>query len=244
MLRSKGSKRCIDQVLDSELGQSEAKKVRSTTTPGTLRLMKDIECLENDDSIVLELGEEPGKVTVEYRVDQSFAAQCPNRFEVTVLKRYPHEAPLVCCLDQGFACRFIHDSGTVVHPAFGEEWNAICSLTNVVEALQAIRGMFLGLERSSTLSSQLFAPPPGPPPALSRSRSIGEGEEGSVEMDAEGAISDHHPSFDDDNRAPLVADDETSQTMMMLMTGDTHSHGDWGYADRATMSVEEEEEEE
>ena len=233
MLRSKGSKRCIDQVLDSELGQSEAKKVRSTTTPGTLRLMKDIECLENDDSIVLELGEEPGKVTVEYRVDQSFASQCPNRFEVTVLKRYPHEAPLVCCLDQGFACRFIHDSGTVVHPAFGEEWNAICSLTNVVEALQAIRGMFLGLERSSTLSSQLFALPPGPPPALSRSRSIGEGEEGHG----------HHP-FDDDNRAPLVADDETSQTMMMLMTGDTHSHGVWGstYTDRATMSVEEEEE--
>ena len=59
MLRAKKSKkRAMDGAeLDLEEHSGE-KKVKITPTPGILRLMKDIEALENEPNILLELCEE------------------------------------------------------------------------------------------------------------------------------------------------------------------------------------------
>ena len=131
-----------DSEFDSEPSE---KKTRFLPTPGSLRLMKDIEALENEPNIMLETCEDLSRVRVEYRVDQGRELQCPNRFEVAVAKRYPHAAPNVHCLDTGFVCKYIDENGLVHHSSLTKEWTAICSLTSVVEALQYIRNLFLNL---------------------------------------------------------------------------------------------------
>ena len=114
MIRSKGRNK--RQLEDSEFDtESSEKKTRFLPTPGSLRLMKDIEALENEPNIILETCEDLNRVHVEYRIDQGRKLQCPNRFEVAVAKRYPHEAPTVRCLDSGFICRFIDENGLVRH---------------------------------------------------------------------------------------------------------------------------------
>lgn len=176
MLRSK-KKRSLEED-PAEFEGSELKKGRATTTPGTLRLIKDMEDLENNASIVLEQPDEPCRVTVEYRVDPGISGRCPNRFEVTAPKRYPHDAPLVRCIDKGYACRFIDETGTVIHSGLREDWTAICTLGSVVQILQSIRGLFLNLQDGSTTeptdSSYLF----GNPNHFKRKLGIlGEGED-------------------------------------------------------------------
>ena len=91
MLRSK--KRVLDVgELDSALEEGLSKKSpRAMTTPGTLRLMKDLEELESNATVILEQNDGPNIVSMEYHVDQGFCGRCPNRFEVTVPKRYPHD---------------------------------------------------------------------------------------------------------------------------------------------------------
>ena len=149
MIRSKGrNKRPLE---DSEFDAE--KKMRFLPTPGSLRLMKDIEALENEPNIVLEMCEDLSRVKVEYRVDQGRELECPNRFEVLVAKRYPHDAPNVRCLDPGFVCRFIDENGLVHHSSLTEEWTAICSLTNIVEALQYIRSLFLNVNDPSAIET-------------------------------------------------------------------------------------------
>ena len=175
MLRAKKSKkRAMDGAeLDLEEHSGE-KKVKITPTPGILRLMKDIEALENEPNILLELCEEKNRVKLEYRVDQERIMHSPNRFEIFVAKRYPHEAPTVRCIDSGFVCRFIDEEGIVLHPYLREEWTAIFSLTNVVEAVQQIRVLFMNLNDPSaieTIDRSFFFAFPIPPPQRKRKNS-------------------------------------------------------------------------
>lgn len=192
MISAKGrNKRPLEDSSEFDLGDTPEKKTRYTPTPGTLRLMKDIEALENESNIVLETNrEDSSRVQVEYRVDQGREMQCPNRFEVAVAKRYPHDAPSVRCLDTGFVCRFIDESGLVHHLSLTEEWTAICSLTNVVEVLQHIRNLFLNLNDPSAIEtidrSYLFdVPIPPRRGSIDDRQGRGQGEEEALEVEME-----------------------------------------------------------
>ena len=143
----------------------------------TLRLMvKDLEELESNATVILEQNDGPNIVSMEYHVDQGFCGRCPNRFEVTVPKRYPHDPPVVRCIDDGFSCRFIDQKGVVMHQGLRNNWTAICTLGHVVQILQSIRSLFLGLHddaMDATDASYLFGKVPEAPIAQ-RSRSVGE----------------------------------------------------------------------
>ena len=176
MLRSK--KRVLDVgELDSALEEGLSKKSpRAMTTPGTLRLMKDLEELESNATVILEQNDGPNIVSMEYHVDQGFRGRCPNRFEVTVPKMYPHDPPVVRCIDDGFSCRFIDQKGVVMHQGLRNNWTAICTLGHVVQILQSIRSLFLSLHddtMDATDASYLFGKVPEAPIAQ-RSRSVGE----------------------------------------------------------------------
>ena len=179
MLRRKRS--LTEEEFDGIVEEGLPKKSpRAMTTPGTLRLLKDLEELEGNATVLLEQNDGPSKVSMEYRVDQGFRGSCPNRFEVTVLKRYPHDPPLVRCLDDGFHCRFIDEMGTVMHAGLSENWTAICTLESVVQILQSIRSLFLNLQDGGiepTDASFLFLSASEEASMLKRSRSVGEADQ-------------------------------------------------------------------
>ena len=55
---------------------------------------------------------------------------------------YPHNHPIVFCLNGGFSCPFILPTGEITHSSIREEWSAIGTLGTVVDILQSIRLMF------------------------------------------------------------------------------------------------------
>ena len=159
--------------------QEHSKRVRGAQTrPGDIRLQKDLVEVADLQHVVVEIGDEPSSVLVSFKSD-SFV-RCPNRFCVSVKRYYPCDAPIVTCLDSGFTSPFISATGTVFHRALSDEWSCICSLVNVLEALQQIRGIFHNIvvppdsNIESETYSQLYLPylPLLPPSIIQASLSL------------------------------------------------------------------------
>jgi len=162
----------------ASMAQEHSKRVRGAQTrPGDIRLQKDLVEVADLQHVVVEIGDEPSSVLVSFKSD-SFV-RCPNRFCVSVKRYYPCDAPIVTCLDSGFTSPFISPTGTVFHRALLDEWSCICSLVNVLEALQQIRGIFHNIvvppdSNESESYSQLYLPylPLLPPSIIQASLSL------------------------------------------------------------------------
>ena len=68
---------------------------------------------------------------------------CPVTFRISVAKYYPHDCPLVSCLNKGFSNVYIRPDGRVVHPDLSASgWSAVRSLSDVLDTLKSIALMF------------------------------------------------------------------------------------------------------
>lgn len=118
----------------------QIKRFRISTTPGEIRLQKDLIEIRDLQHVVLEYGDDPSNVILHYKYDS--CALCPNRFSISIKRFYPHDAPVVVCLDTGFTSPFITASGLVIHRALLEDWSALSSLATIIDSVQQIRQVF------------------------------------------------------------------------------------------------------
>ena len=103
--------------------------------------MKEV-CARTD--ISLHYPEESGSIILAFAINP-LLPYIPTTFRVSVPRFYPHNSPIVHCLDEGystrgnFACPYILPSGEIMHDGLGESWSAIGSLATVIDILQNIR---------------------------------------------------------------------------------------------------------
>lgn len=135
-------KRARDQIeaddADNSTGLSslegDLKKVRISYTPGQLRLLKDIEEAKQKFQLKVLQGESPSTCVLHLILSDGREV----RFQMTVPRYYPHNAPVVRCLDFYHILPFLDNNGIVVHRGLNEDWNAICSIDNVIQILQVV----------------------------------------------------------------------------------------------------------
>lgn len=133
-------KQTTDDSNESSISLSEQiKRFRITVTPGELRMQKDLTDLNNATGIEFEDLSQPATIVV--RFTDTLTA-CPNRFQIKVPRFYPHENPIVLCLDTGYRNKFINADGLLSHPSLGRDWTALGTLTTVLCILQNIRICF------------------------------------------------------------------------------------------------------
>jgi ubiquitin-protein ligase len=131
MRRKRGNE---DLSEESSLSE-QIKKVRITSTPGDLRLQNDLLDFQLIPSIQLHESQEKSCIVLTLK---DVPSQCPNTYHIRVPKLYPHDPPLVTCLNPGFVCQFIDSTGKVHHPALSGNWTAINSLIDVARTLEEV----------------------------------------------------------------------------------------------------------
>eukprot|EP01038_Epipyxis_sp_PR26KG_P008438 gene8438-11415_t len=121
------------------------KRCRITNTPGELRLQKDVQEL-NEDGVNIKFSVNPASIIITFdKSGEEDDFYLPSSFSVEVPKYYPHSAPQIKCLDNQIyqTSSYINVNGDVIHIGLNQNWNALCSLRNVVEILKHIRASFL-----------------------------------------------------------------------------------------------------
>lgn len=131
-------KRGNDELSEEECHLTEQiKKVRITTTPGDLRLQKDILDIQKIEHLGIRIQESPEKSCI-ILTFTDMPPSCPHSYHIRVPKFFPHDPPQVTCMNPEYHCQYIEPSGRVHHPALGGSWTAINSLMDVVQILQEI----------------------------------------------------------------------------------------------------------
>jgi hypothetical protein len=84
----------------------------------------------------------------------------PSRFQVEVPKYYPHDRPIVNCLDYKFnTCEYANNIGEICHPDLKEGWSALCSLYTIISTLKSIRDLrseFMTVETFGEENSMVY----------------------------------------------------------------------------------------
>mmetsp|Transcript_12563 Transcript_12563/g.18977 ORF Transcript_12563/g.18977 Transcript_12563/m.18977 type:complete len:167 (-) Transcript_12563:63-563(-) len=117
----------------------QIKRVKISTTPGDLRLQKDLKDFDHCDKLEFRCAGEIASVILTFK---SIPACCPNTFLIRVPRHYPHHCPQVRCLSRGFHNQFIDCNGNVIHPDLTDNWNAMNSLMDIVRTLEYISAQF------------------------------------------------------------------------------------------------------
>ena len=104
----------------------------------SFRLQKDLHELQlcGIHGFSILYPDETGSVTVEFLEAIPFA---PSIFRISVPRYYPHNHPIIFCLNEGNPSQFILQSGEIIHSSLREEWSAIGTLSTVIDILQSIR---------------------------------------------------------------------------------------------------------
>jgi ubiquitin-protein ligase len=137
---------------------SMIKRFRISTTPGEIRLQKDLQELRELQHVTLEYGDDPSNVILQFKADAS--AHCPNRFSITVKRFYPHDPPLILCLDAGFTSPFISEARVVQHRALSAEWSALGSVSTILHAVQQVREEYMQAASSGFMPTPSLLPSP------------------------------------------------------------------------------------
>lgn len=133
------SKRKIEDDSDFTSLEESIKRVRIAFTPGELRLGRDIKDLERfQHCVTVTSTANPASIILNFLSSEA-NNNTPNRFLVTVPRYYPHDRPLVKCLEHGFICDYINFAGEVNHSFLTDQWSAIGTLKNIIDLLIFIR---------------------------------------------------------------------------------------------------------
>ena len=140
--RSKHEGESNEERSDSGLLE-QTKKLKLTIDPGEIRLLKDIEIFiqSGNTEVILLPRDHPLQLKVEFVNKDNL--QIPNIFQISVKKFYPHDAPIVRCLQPGFTCEYIMLDGLMIHPNLTENWSPISSLTEILNTIYTVRKMFI-----------------------------------------------------------------------------------------------------
>lgn len=113
----------------------QIKKVKISTTPGDIRLQKDLQDFYNIETIEILNSGEKSCIILNFK---NIPPEYPHTYHIRVPKLYPHDPPIVTCLNSGFRNEFIDQRGKITHPNLSGNWTAINSMITVAEILQEI----------------------------------------------------------------------------------------------------------
>jgi hypothetical protein len=112
-------------------------------------LSKDVAEVIRCPDVIVQITEIPSVASVTFLDSSSpasaasFVESLPSRFLIRVPRFYPHNGPVIQCLDSScYPNDFFDENGNSTHPLFSSDWLAIYSLTNVIETLRQIRLVF------------------------------------------------------------------------------------------------------
>lgn len=105
----------------------------------------------------------------------------PSQFLVTVPRYYPHQPPVVCCLDsRGLSFPpHLDADGTVHHPSLQSEWSPIKTLQSVVQVLHDLR-VYISSQTPTSIGATLA--PATPNGSLNQGMLTPQGVEGVSEQ--------------------------------------------------------------
>ncbi len=141
--------------------EGQIKRVRITYTPGELRsvvkretclywtyvassllrLAKDIQEVSRLIDVSAQITEIPSIASISFPNPENEAI--PSKFLITVPKFYPHNAPIVQCLDYGVLpfSSYFDENGRLNHRIISD-WRAVYSLLTVIQSLRELREVY------------------------------------------------------------------------------------------------------
>ncbi len=132
-------KRKIDEEKYESCLSEQIKKCRITVTAGELRMQKDLNAIKDYKSIIFEFGSK----SIIINFCDKYHSPCPDHFQIIIPNYYPHDKPIIKCLDMNYYNEFILQNGNVLHPNIELNWNALCTLDNIIDTIQIIRMSFV-----------------------------------------------------------------------------------------------------
>eukprot|EP01041_Mallomonas_annulata_P010516 gene10516-21930_t len=129
----------LDDIESCSLSD-QIKRFRITVTPGELRMQKDLKSIQDVNGISFDYFDHGSCVVIRFKETCRF---CPQTFQITIPRFYPHDKPIVRSLDKGFFNEYIDMEGKINHVNFGANWTAICSISDIIATLQHVRISFL-----------------------------------------------------------------------------------------------------
>ena len=140
-MQSTASKRKSDNDKVSACLSEQIKRCRISVTPGELRLRKDISAITNLRGVEFDYPNSPSSLIIRF-TSTDLSSLCPKSFHVTVPRFYPHDLPIVKCLDSGFHNEFLDADGIVRHINLAERWTALNNLADILNTLESVRQSF------------------------------------------------------------------------------------------------------
>ena len=121
--------------------------MQSSNFLGEIRLKRDVENLMRIGAKGFDLlpRTEPCELKVRFHplvrvnTNSDENIRVPCNFLIIVDKYYPHDRPIVKCLDPGYTCIHIGSDGVLLHRDLQEDWSPICALGDIVKSIQSVR---------------------------------------------------------------------------------------------------------
>lgn len=122
-----------DDDIYSSILSEQIKRFRISVTPGELRMRKDLHSLRSHRGFNIEFAEEPSCVTLRFSDAHMLS---PLTFKINIPRFYPHDTPVITCIDSEHAHDFFDSDGYVSLRSLGINWTAMCSILDVLLAVQ------------------------------------------------------------------------------------------------------------
>ena len=104
--------------------------------------------------------EEPSALLLNYKDSTFNGVRIPTRFMLKVSKYYPHQSPVVTCLQAEFCASFVSPDGEILHTHLQSGWSALGTIKTVVDIIQSVRPHFVstGVANATNRLSGIVTP--------------------------------------------------------------------------------------
>jgi len=104
--------------------------------------------------------EDPSALLLNYKDSMYNGARVPTRFMIKVSKYYPHQSPVVTCLQTEFSATFVSPEGEILHSHLQNQWSALGTIKTVVDIIQSVRPHFVhtGVRNVTNSGSGIVTP--------------------------------------------------------------------------------------
>lgn len=104
-----------------------------------IRLNKDVKAMGDLSYVQCTFTEDPSALLLNYKDSIYNGTRIPTRFMIKVSKYYPHQSPVVTCLEVEFSATFVSPEGEILHSHLQNQWSALGTIKTVVDIIQSVR---------------------------------------------------------------------------------------------------------
>ena len=125
-----------------------------------IRLNKDVKAMGDLSYVQCTFTEDPSALLLNYKDSIYNGTRIPTRFMIKVSKYYPHQSPVVTCLEVEFSATFVSPEGEILHSHLQNQWSALGTIKTVVDIIQSVRPHFVqtGMRNVTNSSGGIVTP--------------------------------------------------------------------------------------